>query len=423
MHDNQLKHLAGWPDIEGAASIVRCIKQSVTIKKPPDVVGDWDTNIICWPFLHATDGHSATVSGGLCQEGTTVPTQRSLGGVQAWAATTGNPIDLITGATPFPATLVGQMSLDPVFDKGIGRLVGMGLEIINTTSPLNRQGLCTVYRQPQAKETTATMIYQGASGTPNQAYTAQIFRNPPSSLAAASLYPGSRNWPAEEGAYLVTPFIGSSNKPKACSPFSPLVSTDASFEGPTGIVSRACWVGTKGTAAGALTTPNFKSEPVHLTGAYFTGLSAESTLTVTWNVYYETFPSIDEREILVLATPSARYDGKALEVLNFALATLPVGVPASMNPLGEWFWNVVDTIADIAPAIGGVLGGPGGALIGAGVRKGAKALSAYNTAPSPITTKADLTIEMARRKQQQKDKGKQKSRPGGRDIVVQGKRK
>jgi len=378
---------------------------------------------MAWPFLHGVAGHSGTVSGSLVQETTTTTTERDLGGVQAWAVATGNPIDLLSGAVPFPSTKVGQLTLDPVFDRGVGRLVGAGLEIINTTSPLNRQGLCTVYRQPQAKETTATVLYQGVAGLANQAYTAQMYRNPPATLATASLYPGSRNWPAEEGAYLVTPFIGTSNKPKACSPFSPLVSTDASIEGTGGVVSRPCWVGSKGTAAGAIVCPNFKSEPVHLTGAYFTGLSQESTLTVTWNVYYETFPSIDEREILVLATPSARYDGKALEVLNYALATLPVGVPASMNPLGEWFWNVVDTIADIAPAIGGMIGGPGGALLGAGARKAAKAVSAYNTAPSPITTKADLTVQMARRKQQQKDKGKQKLKPGGRDITVQGRRK
>jgi hypothetical protein len=187
------------------------------------------------------------------------------------------------------------------------------------------------------------------------------------------------------------------------------------------MTTRACWVGSKGLAANTVFTPNFKSEPVHLVGAFMTGLSQETTLTVTWNVYYETFPSVDEREILVLATPSARYDGKALEVLNYALATLPVGVPASMNPLGEWFWNVVDTIADIAPAIGGMIGGPGGALIGAGARKGAKALSAYNTAPSPITTKAELSMQMAKRKQQQK--GQQKLKPGGRDVTLKARKK
>lgn len=408
MHDAQLKHLSGWPDIEGAASIVRCIKHTMTIASPLGASTVWDCHITAFPWLHGVQGHASTITGSVAEEGVTTGSERTLGGVQAWAVTTGYPIDLISTASgpDFGPKLVGQLSLDPTFDRGVGRMVGSGIEVINTTSPLNRQGLCTVYRQPQTKETTATMLYQGSGTSPtnNQAFTGQFFRAPPYKLEVANLYPGSRSWPAEEGCYCVVPFIGASNKPKSCSPFSPIITTDAAATDYNAITSRPAWVAQKGLKAGTMATPFFKSEPVHQVGAYFTGLSPETTLTVTWNVFYETFPSIDELPILVLATPSARYDPKALELLNYALATLPVGVPASFNPLGEWFWNVVDTIADIAPAIGGALGGPGGALIGAGVRKGAKALSAYNTAPSPITTKDELRVQIAKRKELNKKK-------------------
>jgi hypothetical protein len=89
-----------------------------------------------------------------------------------------------------------------------------------------------------------------------------------------------------------------------------------------------------------------KLYPIQQVGAFFQGLSEETTLSISMNVFVETFPTVAEPEILVLATPSACYDPVALQIFSNALSVLPVGVPAGFNPFGEWFTDIVSTLSD-----------------------------------------------------------------------------
>lgn len=384
MHDTQLTHLSGWPDVEGAPSVVRCIKQTMTLAKPPSLAsGNWDCHVVCWPFLHEHSGAVSNMTENEWSAGSLIG--RRFGGVQAWASPAGVGIDLLS-TNPLPSfTQVATISLDPVFDKGVGRLVGGGVEVTNTTAELFKQGLCTVYRQPQPKEDISSVLYSGTALLAAQHFQTQNFRRPPFSLETATLYSGTRQWPASDGAYVVYPFIGSTNDPKMPAFKMPLVLPDVASSEPSdpGVSVNAWLRDGEASSSSLIRLRPFKSEPVHMPGIWFTGLSPETTLNVTVNFYYETFPAQDEKELLVLAAPSPRYDPKALELLNFALSTLPVGVPAYMNPGGEWFWEVVETLASFAPAIGAALGGPAGAAIGSGITAGANLLGNYMTSPSP----------------------------------------
>lgn len=383
MHDNQLERLSGWPDVEGAASIVRCVKQTVEIKKPVGLTGNWDCHIIAWPFLHSTPGGIANFADG-CYDNPSTIRNASLGGVQAYAASSGVVMDILSPAPMPPFQVVAELSLDPTYDRGVGRMVGAGLEVVNTTADLNRQGLVTVYRSSQQKESDGSVLWYNVTPAFNQTLATKFFRPPPNKLSDVTTYPGTRQWKAEEGAYVVYPFIGGDNAPRGPVPCTPAVVPDFSYS--TSVEPdqvKVGWLGNVRTVGSAKYSIPFKAEFVHQPGIYFTGLSENSTLSLTWNVYYETFPGKDEKDILVLATPSGNYDPVALELLNRALASLPVGVPASMNPSGEWFWDIVSKLADLAAPIGTALGGPLGGIIGAGVGSLGKNVSGYMTAPSP----------------------------------------
>jgi len=89
----------------------------------------------------------------------------------------------------------------------------------------------------------------------------------------------------------------------------------------------------------------------HTSGAYFTGLSLQSTLTVTGNFYIERFPSQLETDLVILAKPSPGFDARALELYSHALSGLPPGVMVKENGLGDWFMDTVGKVAGFAAPI------------------------------------------------------------------------
>jgi hypothetical protein len=93
----------------------------------------------------------------------------------------------------------------------------------------------------------------------------------------------------------------------------------------------------------------------HTIGAFFTGLSNQSSLTVTLNCWIEYFPSPIDQSLVVLATPSPRYDLIAQEIYSEALADMPVGVMVKENGLGDWFKDTVAKVSSwAAPALSAV---------------------------------------------------------------------
>lgn len=429
-HDTQLQKLNGFPDVETAPSILRCIKQSVSISRPTSWAdATWDCHIIAWPWLVEHLGLNYVVPGNVVTDGaSTVP--NTYGGLQAYAVAPGQSFDPYTTANL--TNRVGSLTIDPTYTQGSGRIVGAGFEITNTTSDLNRQGLVTVYRMPQQKESEATFYLEGtnlaaASGSGYVSFN-QV-RPPPLNTADAMLICGSRQWKAAEGCYCVYPFIGNENPPRSQWLCQPMVTTDFA-DGTVSPGNPSCWVPNWQVSTTVPPTAQFfpiKTEFVHMPGAIFTGLSLDTTLTMNWNVYYESFPSPKEKDILVLATPSSAYDPVALEFLSRGLSSLPVGVPAADNPSGEFFSDMIRAIADYAPTVGEFFG-PAGGLIGQGIGKLANAYS--DTYMTPQTSQAKPVAKVRRRapppppprapqrasqtqKQKNKNKNKGKARQQG----------
>lgn len=371
MHDTQLKDLQGWPDVECSSSIVRCVKQTIQVQVPSSLAaGNWDCSAVLWPFFNATSmGLTTRVNDRIVLPNPGLA--HSHGGLTIYASVSGQPIDYSGISLPPLASLV----LDDSYSSGAQRIVGVGIEAVNTTSDLYRQGQVTVYRQ--SNNTFASNDIQiNLNGLPIGFYSGTFLSAPPSTLPEVMLIPGSRQWKAADGAYCVASFVGQDNPPKVVDYIQPLILSsvipDQTFNLPDGTYpSSSNSVNTQNVIAanpfgvGSPTPAYYQAVPqrlvpLHQSGIFFTGLSPQTTIAFTLNVYVETFPTIAEPSILVLATPSATYDPLALQIFSECLASLPVGVPAGMNPFGEWFAEVVSkasnfltpVLSAINPALG-----------------------------------------------------------------------
>jgi len=139
-------------------------------------------------------------------------------------------------------------------------------------------------------------------------------------------------------------------------------------------------------------------------GAYFTGLNKQSTIQLTVNYYVERYPSPSDQDLVVLASPSPGYDPCALELYSRTISKMPVGVPQGLNPLGEWFKEVLQAVTRFSTPILKVIK-PALGPIGEGLYAGSKWVRGA-TAPGKKGAKAPP------RKQTKRPTGKT-----GRDLV------
>jgi hypothetical protein len=179
------------------------------------------------------------------------------------------------------------------------------------------------------------------------------------------LLQGSRQWQASEGCYVVGAFSSEENPAFGISQAIPIMNTGAteSTEGAANNYNvyapriERTFASFSGLAAPYQNfwTPTYapiRVHPIHQSGAIFSGLSAQTTLTVNVNFFYESFPGPSDEQILVLAKPSCKYDPCVMELYSRLIQELPVGVPVAENGLGDWF---LDAASKAAKYIGPVL--------------------------------------------------------------------
>jgi hypothetical protein len=398
MHDVPLTKLYGYPDSVTTPSIVRCVKQSVNIS--PQAF-QWDAHVIVWPWFQPLLGtEHARINDGLPSVISTVA--NPLGGVQVFSVPTGTNLSYLT------ANLAASVALDPAYTQGSGRLLAMGIEVVNTTAPINAQGVVTVWREAQLPPSDFHLRL------PSMSYTCRAIRSPPYSTASAMLLPGSRQWKAIDGCYEISTFSTAENPPTAPTYIQPMISinTTDDQESTAGNVAvnnaAVSWLPNSAVVGGGGFMPCLRIHPISMHGAIFAGLSTTTSLTLNVTIYYETFPSPAETAVLSLATPSASYDPVALAIYSRSINELPVGVPATWNPAGEWFANVLDTVSAIAPLVGRLFG-PAGTAVGAVSSVAAKQASQYLAPPAAMTVpkvKTQVITRPAKRKKPKKAKAK-----------------
>lgn len=376
MHDVPLDHLEGWPDVEATASVVRCVKASYSIVKDPSLpAGNWNCVVHTLPILNDTTVEQPieNVNNNIYRNAPGTPPTVTVGSVNMFQNQSGtfNLASLI--ANP---GLNQTLTCPEEYCQGLGRVCGMGIEVNNTTAEIYKQGTVTVYRMPQQHlkgvDYVDTRFDLAHLQIFEQPYTAASMSWCPGSLDEAMLIPGSRQWKAADGAYCVVPFVGIDNPILPPEQRAVLV-RDAATLINCGLNRAPFLIQSLDPSTSAVNplntfytlSPN-KVLPMHSSGMIFTGLSEQTTLTLTVNTYIETFPTPSTPGILSLATPSAPYDIAALEMFQKMLSELPVGVEASQNAWGDWFAGAISTIAKAVAPTASVFH-PGFGLLARGV--------------------------------------------------------
>jgi len=413
----------GYPDSVESNSVIQAVRRSTTISKPASVSsGTWDCNIFSLPIANNTAvtnapaggcyaGHNLymTLSGGSgCGNVGPVTVIRGASGAQL------NPTNYGGATTDF---FSAALALGTEFSTGNSRVIGMGFEVHNTTAELYRQGAVCTYRAPVNNMLDRTarqmLLWTGATPTPTTVLsggaTSQFSMDDvPGLLADAMLLAGSRQWEAADGAMIVPTLISGDvpvTRSESCDlvilgsgtqsmtmPFYVSGTEDIVFRWACGrqcIFERSNVVGYEGAYTRDTSPQKFTN--FNVGGAFFSGLSLETTLTVNVIYYVERFPTSKDTDLVVLANPSPKFDPAFWPLYAACMREMPTGVKVADNADGDWFYELVSNASKfLKPAfmsLGGPWGAAGTALAGAAENWSDRKLAERNR-PNPGTTQS-----------------------------------
>ncbi len=404
-HDHDERNI-GWPDLENSSSVVECYKQSFTVVSAQGSSANWDANVVMYPDMTVqycnlmNNQQSSMITGAA----STIPSNQwyatATGGLQS--APTGL-LYKTGGITLFQNTSGGLLATPNVqanltvlpaqATTGSSRVIGYAIEIVNNTAPLYQQGTVTVWRQPMPNSSDATIIntmyYALAPPTSNGnigSVSALLTPEPPSTLAEAMLLSGSRQWHAKEGAMLVATSNSAENPVingqtiaslyYQASPTDPTAYMMYPVSASTNLI--ATTPGSSSISVGTVAYPRTYLTPFNMSGAYFTGLSAQTTLTINVRAYVEIFPSQLTNPLTPIAQPSAPYDPAALALIAELMRGMPPGVMLSENGLGDFFKDMIGKVSSFVSPIANVVRGVAGMIphpIAQAVSRGAGVVS------------------------------------------------
>jgi len=357
-HDVELPNLCGYPDTQVGQSVVLKVPYQMTLSAPAGI-GASDT----WQFMLSTLPWTAGDVG----PGPIWTDYKLTGNFLEFdpgplnSATRLPPVSIYAGPSgtslgPFQLSVAGNaapqgLALDNSFAKGSHRVIGWGVEVYDTTAVISRQGTCTVWKQNTNTQDKSTFFYANPSGTiKNWGATSGILINrPPETIAEANLLAGTRSWKSEEGCYLVCTQNQEQLLAKQPNDTQPVMLSGDVSPGLRGPIPARALSGTVSTAPmgeDGIFYPSmvWNMIPYHMSGCFFTGLSATSTFLIRTIFYVERFPTPDEKDIVLLTKPSACHDPVALEIYDRMLKEMPVGVPVAENGLGEWFYDAIKAV-------------------------------------------------------------------------------
>jgi hypothetical protein len=260
----------------------------------------------------------------------------------------------------------------------------MGLEVVNTTAVIDRQGLCTVarYTQPDGLDFTGRMVMKGAAPYTNQTSYLSLYpvRPPPNNLSEAILLPQFAQWEASDGSYQIVMLktdrmVG---MPIPTYPLMTEVDYGVAYVAPITTGSFSPWLASATEPGNTTVLYNppcvVLKSPQDSVVAFYTGLSDKTTLTLRVRYILETFPSENQTDIITLATNTAKYDPMALQIYSKWQSSVPAGVTFHENPDGEWFKRAIGEIGKfVAPMVEG-LPFPGAKLVGGAIKAGSNML-------------------------------------------------
>lgn len=365
-HDKGISGFKGVCDNYSGQSVVYSIPQEQAISKPPSFSsGPWNVRITTNPIATSIGMSPYTFV-------SNVGRQTSSASFAMWPV----QVDYSNGTddfTEFVNVNTTGLSLPSNFLKGPYKVAALGLEVINTTADIYRQGLVSAARMNQNGyyNFTSTLYADDNNWNPLSLFPV---RSCPKNLAELVQLPNPWQEKAAEGCYSVVELLAIGSTPPTAIPQFP-VWTDDDFDAGIATSHPNWWAPTLTNIAvteGFLRYAPPKNSghvPQNSTVIMFTGLSEQTTLTLRARWILERYPNDSEPDIINLATPTAPYDPMALEIYSKLMRKTPAAVKFSMNPAGEWWKSMLAGIADIASS--GLMMMPhplakgAGALIGA----------------------------------------------------------
>ena len=410
-HDKDISGITGIPDGNTGKSVCCSVLREISLKKPAAIVGNWACRITTYPVASHQNLNNGVINTNLLSQVDTGPNMIA-------------PIciDFVADGDPFPefhASPSEYLEIPATFLKGPFKIGAMGLELVNTTSELYKQGLFSAARMNQNSNDPFCFQTVNSGGvltfiTPGSGF---LVRTPPTSLADLTLLPDVCQWPAAEGGYSVVPLKGIPNRSAMSLPRYPiLVSTDLTAgvsenitcAGPIAVTS----VIPSFPYSGAITHyTDFPGEnPQDSVVWFLTGLSEQTTLTLRSRWMVERFPNDQEAEIVVLATPSAPFDPVALEIYSRVSQSMPAAVMFKENPAGEWWKRILGEIVDVAGPMLITIPHPAAKAAGAAMMVANKALNSEH-AGKKVKTSNDGQLTVKTRKAKKKKKAAKKTHP------------
>lgn len=370
-HDSPLD-ICGFPDGSIDPVVTQIVRQSFNITCPTSITtGTWDCQIISLPF-----SKNIKVSGNSFMGGSnTNPTNAVFYNAGASTFTIGGLTytSVPTGGSFNPNTLApSQLVPNPIPDQylyGNHRVIGKGFEVHNTTSVLNLQGMATTWAIPiddieTAGNCVSATFTAGAASNDSNGDFIQIPMWP-QNQAAAVLIPGSRQWTAAQGAYIV-PKLRTNDVPINDTGFfvQPFINGGDSSNSALNLATIPTSSGVTGLP---LLFPSVFWDNFDMHGVVFSGLSLQTTLTVNMTWLVERHPDTTISDLVVLARPPPERDNIAMELYTHISRRLPTGVPVGENGLGDWFMDALSSAADFVAPVLSVLPLPGASAIGSGI--------------------------------------------------------
>jgi len=411
-HDEPI-NVDGFPDVTTSRCITQCLTYTTNVTTPtPGTDALWDAHVFLNPnsppISANGSNHDFSFRRALVDaDGRYQQTQPGTGAVLYSGI---NAVTLPTGQdwqSSAATVSTNSLAIPFTFASGYYRVIACGFEVVNTTAELYKGGTLTAYRSPAyCQPGLLTYDKSADTGTPviDLPCLYQFANLPPSTQAQATLYPNSRTWGASEGCY-VTQCVNVQDMPF----IAPMPAAGAGLilglpnETLLNDSTRTCWVPhmqNEFVGSPYYNRPMNSPLPFDISGAVIAGLNSNSTLQVTARYYIERLPAISDPNILVLAKNPAPYDPLVLEIYCRAMMHLPVGVKVSENPLGEWFYDVVQSIASFAPMLGAALApiaGPLAPMIGTAVGAAGNSFASNRPKPQQQQNQTTTTTTVTRR--------------------------
>lgn len=362
----------GWPDATGCPSVSFVDKEEISISAPAGTTSSWNFHVAFSPYLTNTSLLGAlfnwlpdgTISGGGSFVGT-----RNLWNVFTWKDADQAPDP--TGTNPAYRSYVS----DSIPPNSMVRVCATGVEAVNTSTALYRGGYQYAYRtKSQARAVAYSPPVPAGSATPMTAWYSTAYNAPPKVPAdivnMANTFSGS----AENGCVVVnTPQSFAANEYIMSGPRFDIISA---------VPPNAFTAKQNGYAA-----------YWNNAGIFVTGLAPQATFTLKFRTFLEATPLDLSSVTAALSKPGVAHSPVIEEIIASILRDMPAGFDYRENPFGEWFMKILDTVANVAPAIGTALSPvfPPAAMLGHGVGGLARAVS--GTVTHVRKTKAEKKLK------------------------------